>query len=539
MSAPELVYLHIPKTAGTSQRRAFQRHYGKSRVYWHSRNNEAYSKEAIGESVVVGGHKGLAFYPPKLDALFCAVVRDPIERAVSLFRYYTQPTFAPAGNRAMTSERARARIKEKSLDPDSMLRSIKQSKVFRQEICNRQCVYLSMSGNRFKGVRKSLKKRDHLIGTASRYDLFHRELTSLLGWPESEPVFVNRSSENYAAPFLQDRELVELLLELNQEDQKLFLWIENECEGIWSGFSDDAKRSRRLQSLPLVDKKVLLRERRDEIDAAQYWPKRQRRMIQWPLSHCVISKSCKLAYAPQPGAVDSAIKKMLVELSSIEHKNILKPADFDWVTDRFITGILLDDWSREDVAAMTSSGKFFVFAVVYEPVKRLIDLFEQRFVVLRKQLSNWEPLYQLLVDAQRQATPDLHLGVSFRQFVHGCISGRYQHRLLFTQARYLPWADHYDRFYSPGQLGELRRDLAELCGFSVRLPEPPATESLNAVSKSAIYADTPAGRLPSDPSFWRTQLLDEELLAKITHFYARDFKLYNRTQGPNERMETR
>ncbi|MEM6579948.1 MAG: sulfotransferase family 2 domain-containing protein [Pseudomonadota bacterium] len=543
MSAPELVFLHIPKTAGTSQRSAFQRHYGKSKVYWHSQGgaagNASYSKEAVGNRFVVGGHKGLSFYPRKLDALFCAIVRDPVERAISLFGYYTQPSFALVENKAGARARARHRLQKRSLDPDSMLRSIKQSQSFREEISNRQCVYLSIYGNRFADVRETLKKRDHLIGSVARYDLFHRELEALLGWPRSSPIAVNRSKANYAAPFLEDRELVELLRELNQEDQELFNWVHQDCGGIWRHVSNETDRCRRLQSLQVLVEKKRPRDRRDEIDAQQYWPRRQQRTVPWPLSQCVIAPAKKLAYAPQPGAADNIIKKMMVKLSSAEHRDVILSAEFDWVTDRFVTGMLLDDCSGSQIASMARSKEYFIFAMVYEPFTRLVDLFSQRFVKLRDQLPNWGPLYQLLADSQKMSKPDLRLGISFRQFVRGCISGRYKHRVLFTQTRHLPWPDRYDRFYCPQQLGTLVQDLGKLRGVSISLPELTTYETLSNAPSEAVYADTPAGRLPADPADWRQQLLDASLLKEIGSFYAMDFKLYNRTQRNRNQLGIR
>ncbi|MEM1154896.1 MAG: sulfotransferase family 2 domain-containing protein [Pseudomonadota bacterium] len=543
MSTPELVFLHIPKTAGSSQRSAFLRHYGKSQVFWHSQGSAAssktYSKDAVGDRFVVGGHKGLGFYPRKLDALFCAIVRDPVERAISLFGYYTQPSFALVENKAGAQARARHRLEKSSLDPDSMLRSIKQSQSFRVEISNRQCVYLSVRGNRFADVCKSLRKRDHLIGSVSSYELFHRELEALLGWPRHSPIAVNRSKPNYAAPFLADRELVELIRELNHEDQKLYDWVEQDCGGMWRRVSNEADRRHRLQSLPLLVEKKRPRHRRDEIDAALHWPRRRQRAVPWPLSKYVIAPTKKLAYAPQPGPADNIIKKMMVKLSSVTHKEVILSAEFDWVTDRFVTGMLLDDCSESEIASMARAKDYFVFAMVYEPVTRLIDLFSQRFVKLRDQLPNWDPLNQLLADAQHKSRPDLRLGISFRQFVHGCISGRYKHRLLFTQTSHLPWPDRYDRFYCPRQLGTLVQDLGELRGVSISLPELTTYETLSTAPSNAVHADTPAGRLPSDPAEWRQQLLDETLLKEIRSFYAMDFKLYNRTQNDREQVGAR
>jgi hypothetical protein len=47
--------------------------------------------------------------------------------------------------------------------------------------------------------------------------------------------------------------------------------------------------------------------------------------------------------------------------------------------------------------------------------------------------------------------------------------------------------------------------------------------------ESARYADTPAGALPEESALWRDQLLDGALYDMICDYYAKDFKLYNRS----------
>ena len=64
MSQPKLVFLHIPKTAGTSQHQLFNRFYGRDNVFWFGDscpgNIKRYPRKLIAESAVVGGHKPLS-----------------------------------------------------------------------------------------------------------------------------------------------------------------------------------------------------------------------------------------------------------------------------------------------------------------------------------------------------------------------------------------------------------------------------------------------------------------------------------------------
>lgn len=531
MISPELVFLHIPKAAGTSQRSAFQKHYGMENVFWIGSdcppNILGYPRAQVGKRFVVGGHKLLSFYPRRLDPLYCAILRDPVERAISLFGYYTRPDFARLARDQKTRSGVLKTMREKGIDPDSMLRSIRHCRSFRKEISNFQCSYLSRRSNTFAAVCKSLRNLDHVIGTIRSHDQFHRELGVLLGWPEEPPVKFNRSRDNYLTPFLQDEELVALISELNKEDQRLVDWVETEHRGLWLNFKNADKRRRRLRKLPCVSVKSIPSERSLE-EIRDLWPLRGPAKLTWPLSRMIVAQPHRLIYMPTPGAADPAVKRMMLELSSIPHWKEMLGLGVDRVVERFATGLVLDDYSQTEISSIAQSRDYYRFAFLYEPLTRLVDTYQQYFVQMRLSLRQWPQLYQLLVDVQGATDPDCELGISFRQFVEACISNHYNSRLLQTQTRFLPWPDTCDRFYRPDQLPVLATDLARLRGLSVDLPKITVSAIPSPPCTEADYADTPAGRLPEDAAQWRNKLVDEALLEIIRDFYARDFKLYNR-----------
>ena len=535
MSSPELVFLHIPKAAGTSQRSAFQKHYGAENIFWVGRdcppNIKRYPRAEVGQRLIVGGHKLLSFYPRDFDPLYCAILRDPVQRAISLFGYYTRPSLARSALGKRTRADVLENMRKKGIDPDSMLLSIRKCRSFRREISNFQCRYLSRGGSTLAAVRKSFRKLDHAIGTMHSHEQFHRELSDLLGWPEEPPVKVNRSRDNYSAPFLQDAELVALIRELNQEDQRLVEWVENEHGGLWLNLKDAGERRRRLRAIPLAP--VVPVEPAVSAPTLEHlenlWPLRGPAKLRWPLSRMMLAQPQRLIYMPTPGAADSAVKRMMLELSAIPHWQAIRDLGVERVVDRFTTGLVLDDLSEDEIDAIAQSSDYYRFAILYEPLTRLIDTYQEYFVQMRKSLPQWPQLHQVLADVQGLTDPDVDLGISFRQFVAACVSKRYTSRLLQTQTRFLPWPDTYDRFYRPDQLAELAEDLAGLRGVSVKLPEINVSPIVPLPCADAAYADTPAGHLPADATQWRNKLVDAALLEIIQGFYARDFKLYNRT----------
>ncbi|MCP5204725.1 MAG: sulfotransferase family 2 domain-containing protein [Pseudomonadales bacterium] len=537
MSAPELVFLHIPKTAGTSQQTMFNEHYGRDSVFWIGRDCDPdirrYPAGLIGARPVVGGHKHLAFYPRNLDALYCALVRDPVQRAISLFVYYTRPELADSERERRIREAHIREWQRRGLDADSMSASIRNCRPFRREISNFQCRYLSRGRARFASVCKSLQGHDFLIGSVAHHQLFHDRLAELLDWVPAPPLQANRSRDDYARGFLQDAELVALIAELNGEDDKLVRWVQAEQGGLWSSVADLHQRRRRLWALPL--RPGMRRQRQWQWpDAATLWPSRGRDNLPWPLNRMLVAEPARLVYLPSPGAVDAGIKRMMLELSSVPHKQALQQLGIDRVVRDYATGLVLGDYSPEEVQRIAASRDYFRFAIVYEPVARLVEIYRRHFVERRRELARWPRMYRLLAAVQGMAQPDCDRGISFRQFVSAVTSGRFAHPLWQRQSRCLPWPDSCDALYRPQQLALLERDLARQRQLAVRIERAPESATTcppfsGPPSTAAAYADTPAGQLPADSTSWLAELVDAPLYRQIQAYYPRDFTLYNRT----------
>jgi len=536
MDSPELVFLHIPKTAGTSQQTMFNEHYGRDKVFWIGRDCDPdvrrYPAAAIAGRPIVGGHKHLAFYPRSLDPLYCALVRDPVERAISLFVYYTRPELANSERERRIREAHISEWVRRGLDPDSMTASIRNCRPFRREITNFQCRYLSRGRATFASVQKSLQGHDFLVGSVAAHGLFHAQLAELLDWAEAPPLQANRSRDDYARSFLQDAALVARIAELNTEDEKLVQWVTGEQRGLWLAIGERRRRCRRLRALPLRPGLRRVRNWQWE-DAPELWPPRERDVLPWPLSRMLVAEPARVVYMPSPGRADAGIKRMMLELSRVAHQDALRLLGIDRVVGEYVTGLVLGDRSPAEVEQIAAAEDYFRFAIVYEPVARLVEIYHSRFVTLREQLPRWPRLYELLAAAQGRAEPDCALGISFRQFVTTLASGRYAHPLWQRQSRCLPWPDTCDRLYRPDQLALLERDLARHCGVSVHIERPQDGAGLcppfeGPAPASVAHADTPAGELPADAALWLGELVDAALYQLIRAYYPRDFKLYNR-----------
>jgi hypothetical protein len=547
---PELVVLHIPKTAGTSLHGAFRRYYGRDRVFWFGDDCPAetrrYPADLVGDRPVAGGHKPLSFYPGDIDPLFCAVLRDPVERAVSLFAYYTRPELAREEHGRMAREKILERLLAQGIEPGSMTRSIRQCRAFRREISNVQCAYLSRSRATFQAARDSLEGQDFVLGTLAHYGRFHDYLGDLLEWPLEQPGTQNRSRGDYAGEYLDDPELVALVRELNREDDRLLEWVTREHGGLYVNLRDERRRRERLARLPLKP----WRHRRfgdwQEAAATLWEPRDKDNRLPWPVKKLMVARPCRLLYMPIPGPANACVNRFMLECSGIDAAEAALDLGLGRVVGQYRTGLMLADHDAAFAREVRLDRAYFKFAVVNEPVMRMVDVYATHFVAdLRGGRNHFDnPHFRLLVaEAQGSSEPDFEAGISFRQFVAAIVrrQPRDQHVLWIPQYLHLKGVPHYDKLYREDQLEILAADLQRRCGRCFTLaPSAPVPGSAPAVAgaiegMTGEFADTPAGELAGAPLGWRAGLVDEELRVLIMDYYAEDCRLYDLTaSGPVE-----
>jgi len=542
VKTPELVFLHIPKTAGTSQHRSFRQYYGPGNVFWIGEDCPADVRSLpaglVGDRLLVGGHKPLSFYPPKrFDPLFCAVLRDPVERAISLFVYYARPELARSTGARQARERILERMQKEGMDPESMLDSIRNCRAFRREISNMQCAYIGSARGTFKGALKSLRRHDFILGTLDDYARFHRRLGEMLDWPQDEPGTLNRSKDDYATAYLDDGELVALLRELNEEDYKLLDFVNREHGGLYVNLRNEARRRQRLQHLPLRpwvsgDAKLDW-----EKVAAHRWPRKDGGTLPWPLDKILLSESSRLLYMAIPGPANGIVHRLMLDASSVQHPDVAVGLGLGRVLARFNTGLMLDDRSRAQARSILDEGEYFKFAILYEPVNRLVDVYVEKFVVNRSRLLRAPRLLSLIAGVQGNPTANVEAGISFREFVTAIVqqAPEQQHVLWAPQRLYVQGLSGYDKLYRPDQLHLLQGDLMRLKGMSVSIPASALSPDLSprrageGVVTTGEYADCRPPELPGNSSTWRNQLVDSILSEQILDYYAQDCELYNRT----------
>jgi len=212
----QLVYIHIEKTAGTAMRALLTSIYGDQDIFWYGIHSESQilQPENIINYRIIGGHRNLNFYKNnKKINLYLSVVRDPVERAISLFHY--------CSNRELDSW-----IKQ-GLNPNSLLDTLNNSPSFIKMITNRQCTLISIHNPTFEGAIKFIYNNSFIIGCMDYIDQYVEHIGKKLQWQNSKLRKIYEGKKGYRDSINITSAIRKQITDLNEEDIKLYEYIKN------------------------------------------------------------------------------------------------------------------------------------------------------------------------------------------------------------------------------------------------------------------------------------------------------------------------
>lgn len=183
MAEPLLVYIHIPKTAGTSLRKLLSRRYpgrfGKApNTFTHAEVAEERLGALVGNDpppLAIGGHMvfGLRDVLPA-DARYLTVLRDPVERTLSHYGYLVaarDPVERPHGLLERTTPyRSDLTLEEALADP----RYLPDNLQTRMLVCSRS-PFEDLPADALARAREHLRSFAH-VGVTERLDDFFASL---------------------------------------------------------------------------------------------------------------------------------------------------------------------------------------------------------------------------------------------------------------------------------------------------------------------------------------------------------------------------
>lgn len=210
-ASPKTIFLHIPKTAGSSFYKLATSIYSERASF---NTTGEIPEQGFAGANIIGGHFSYSTYEQMTgQRVFLALVRDPVERAVSNFNFYKN------------EEQGREQRISENFDHEDMKKTLRESPFRKGFIHNIQCRYLS-GRPAFSSVKSAFKRDVFIVGHFQNLSSWLTIVGERLGWPTVELPRKNvASNPDYLEQFQSDAELIDILRTQNEEDFALSEFI--------------------------------------------------------------------------------------------------------------------------------------------------------------------------------------------------------------------------------------------------------------------------------------------------------------------------
>jgi hypothetical protein len=261
--------------------------------------------------------------------------------------------------------------------------------------------------------------------------------------------------------------------------------------------------------------------------------KQNKNGIDWPLSQVFIINKLKIIYCPIGKNANTFMKKVLIGASGIEQAKFIINHDIHLLTDRINTGLQLSDLPISEVSKVVHSDKYFRFAIVRDPRRRILSAYWEKFVLNRNWTGNQihtSELVQEVQSANGNSTIDFNRGITFREFVETICSKKPQ--VLDPHWRpqhlYLQGID-YDTLYDQSAIGILLNRIEERLGGKVDRKKFNETGSGQGSFIRDAAEMSPSCLTKHGAISWES-FFNNDLDFLVKSYFSLDFTLYNLSQ---------
>lgn len=261
-------------------------------------------------------------------------------------------------------------------------------------------------------------------------------------------------------------------------------------------------------------------------------PRAVKTPLGWPLGQVFVSKPARVLYCPIGKNACTFLKTEVARTAQPEHMAFLA-RDIHFITDNVRTGLQLSDHSRQEVAALIAAPDYFKFAVLRDPLDRLLSAYIEKLVIGRTAPANIFHTRSIVAPVQQAQgidTPDFARGITFRDFVEGIAAAN----PATLDPHWRPQADYlvgidYDRFFRIDELDALMTILEERAGIPLgRQPRNVTGSGKGEAVENAM--DLPPATIAAGPRIGKASFVDDAILARIKAIYARDYDLLTRRE---------
>ena len=250
--------------------------------------------------------------------------------------------------------------------------------------------------------------------------------------------------------------------------------------------------------------------------------------LKWPLAQLFIARRHKIIYCPVAKSACTTFKRLMVNISNIDGKELILSGDVHSATRKYRTGVRLVDLELEEAMEAIASDEYFRFTVIREPYDRLVSGYIEKFLVNRMVPRNGFHTGPVLRAIQGMPEVDHERGVSFRSFVEfilcrpaNSLDTHWRPQHLYLQGV------NYDAVYRLDQMDRVLADLQLRVKGLKRINHSNRTESGTGV-RVAEAVDMLPDELEPCGQIDKRSFLDEGLLWRVHNYYREDYALYQR-----------
>lgn len=266
-------------------------------------------------------------------------------------------------------------------------------------------------------------------------------------------------------------------------------------------------------------------------EVGEYFPRDSGARFPPPVRHMFISEQHKLLYSPVAKCACTSLKRLMVDLSRVEHRDIIVKFGVHRVTANFNTGTRLKDHAPETVNRVLCSDDFYKFAVVRDPVSRTISAYTEKFLVNRNSPENLLHTIDTVRSVRGESSVDTRRGISFREFVSYLLESEPADLDPHWAPQYysLGNVDSYNDVFCVEHLDKLADRLTQWTGQSVSIGKhnvslqsevtPPETSLGRYVDRLPSELDGVGKISPSD-------FMDHDLVERLQAYFSDDLALY-------------
>jgi len=209
-SEEKIIYLHVPRCAGTSFDQLATKNMEEDVFFLRV---EGFDESWYYGKKIIGGHRTINFYDASSNNnLYLAILRDPVERAISLFNYFKNIDLKGYERRI-----------NQGFNPDSIMETIENSGFMTQFINNLQCRYLS-AHNTFEDTLKIINRNNMILTTMNNIDTWSEYIAEVINWEINKLPAVNITEVEDKRNELNE-DVIKYLRDNNSEDLKLYNFI--------------------------------------------------------------------------------------------------------------------------------------------------------------------------------------------------------------------------------------------------------------------------------------------------------------------------